>query len=168
MTVRGDIGAWGIGLGAALVLGGALAGQTVPAKAESPFTVLNGSWSGGGQIRFAGGNSEALKCKAYYTPKDAGAGVGLSIRCASASSKIELRANLVSQGGRVSGNWEERTFNAAGDVAGQVTGNRISLAITGGGFSGTMSVATTGSSQTVSITTDGIGLKGVNISLSRG
>lgn len=138
-----------------------------PAIADTPFAGLNGTWRGGGQIRLAGGSTEALKCVAYYTPKDA-SNVGLAIRCASASNKIELRANLAAQGGRVSGSWEERTFNAAGEVTGQVTGTRIMLSIVGGGFSGSMSVSTTGSNQTVSITTEGIGLKGVNISLSKG
>jgi len=138
-----------------------------PAGAESPFAGLNGSWRGNGQIRLAGGNTEALKCVAYYTPKDSSS-VGLAIRCASASNKIELRANLASNGGRISGSWEERTFNAAGEVTGQTSGNRMMLSIVGGGFSGSMSVSTSGSSQTVSITTEGIGLKGVNISLSKG
>ncbi|MFM9941821.1 MAG: hypothetical protein ACKVP7_20240 [Hyphomicrobiaceae bacterium] len=154
-----------------LVAAGGLAlglGAAVPAVAELPFAGLNGNWKGNGQIRLANGSTEALKCVAYYTPKDSGASVGLAIRCASASNKIELRANLVFQGGRISGTWEERVFNAAGEVTGQTTGNRMTLAIAGGGFSGSMAVSTTGSSQTVSITTDGIGLKGVNISLSKG
>ena len=74
-----------------------------------------------------GGNAEALKCRAYYTPKDAGASVGLAIRCASPSNKIELRATLTSAGGRVSGNWEERTFNAMGDVSGQATNTLVTV-----------------------------------------
>ena len=88
----------------ALILAAANLGlaHAAPAKAEGPFAGLNGSWTGSGQIRLANGESEALKCKAYYTPKD-GTGLGLAIRCASASNKIDLRANLVSQSGRVSG-----------------------------------------------------------------
>lgn len=140
----------------------------VPAAAEGPFTSLSGSWTGAGQVRFSGGASEALKCKAYYSPKDTGSSMGLAIRCASQSSKIELRASLKVQGGKVTGSWEERTFNAAGDVSGQASSNKISLSITGGGFSGSMSVGTTGSSQSVVIQTEGIGMKSVNITLSRG
>lgn len=140
----------------------------IPADADTPFSALNGTWSGSGQIRFSSGDAEALKCKAYYTPKDAGANLGLALRCASQSNKIELRANLNYDGGKVAGNWEERTFNAAGDVNGQASANKISLSIKGGGFSGSMSVGTTGSKQTVVIQTEGIGMKSVNINLSRG
>jgi hypothetical protein len=165
MAVRRAVVRSLLGLSFVAAIGAGLP-RPLPALAESPFAGLNGSWTGSGQIRLASGNTEALKCKAYYTPKESG--VGLAIRCASASNRIELRAVLTFQGGRVSGSWEERTFNAAGDLSGQASGNRINLSITGGGFTGTMSVATTGSSQTVSITTDGIGLRGVNINLSRG
>jgi hypothetical protein len=137
------------------------------AHADSPFAVLNGSWSGAGQIKLEGGSSESLKCRAYYNAKDDGAGLGLAIRCASASNKIELRANLTYEGGKISGDWEERQFNAGGSVTGQATGNRISLVITGGGVNGSLTVALSGASHSVSIQTTGIGLRAVNINLSR-
>lgn len=156
------------GLTAALVMLGGLGVGVRPALADGPFASYGGTWSGSGTIRLSGGNSEALRCKAYYTPKDGGSSMGLAIRCASASNKIELRAQLSVDGGRVSGSWEERTFNASGNVTGRANANRITLTIAGGGFNGTMSVSTSGSSQSVSITTEGIGLKGVSISLSRG
>ncbi len=146
----------------------ATAATPEPARAESPFSNLNGTWSGSGQVQLTNGSTETLKCRAYYTTRESGNAVGLAIRCASPSNKIELRANLSFRGGRISGTWEERTYNAAGEVTGQVSGNRFSLAIVGGGFQGSMSVSTSGSNQTVSITTQGIGLKGVNISLSKG
>ena len=129
---------------------------------------MGGNWSGSGQMRFDGGSSEALKCRAYYTPRDAGATLGLALRCASPSNKIELRASLTASGGRVTGNWEERTFNAAGDVSGQASNTRLTLSIKGGGFTGSMVVGTTGSSQSVLIQTEGTGLRSVTINLSKG
>jgi hypothetical protein len=137
------------------------------AQAQALFTSIGGSWAGSGQVRFTNGQSEALKCRAYYTPKDGGSSLGLAIICASASNKIELRAQLAAEGGKISGNWEERTFNAAGAVTGQVSGNKFSLSINGGGFSGSMAVGVSGGSQTVTISTTGIGMTGVNINLSR-
>ena len=154
-----------IALGAMLV--GLIGSLPSSAGAEGPFTSLGGNWSGSGQIRFDGGNAEALTCRAFYTPKDDGASLGLAIRCASPSNKIELRATLTSTGGRVSGSWEERTFNAAGEVTGQVTNTRLNLAIKGGGFNASMMVGTTGSSQSVLIQTEGTGMRSVNINLSR-
>ncbi|HWV81359.1 MAG TPA: hypothetical protein VNZ50_08005 [Hyphomicrobiaceae bacterium] len=137
------------------------------AHAQGPFQTLAGNWSGGGQIKLENGKSEALKCRAYYTQKESDS-LGLAIRCASASNKIELRANLSQSGSQVDGNWEERTFNAAGTVRGRVTAGRIHLTISGGTFSGSMNVAIMGERHSVSIETNGIGLRAVNISLSRG
>lgn len=154
----------------AIIVAGCLAFATgSPALADGgPFAGLTGTWRGSAQIRLQSGSSETLKCNAYYTPKASGAELGLAIRCASASNKIELRAQLISTAGKVSGRWEERTYNAAGDVTGQAQDGRLTLTIEGGAFKGSMAVRTTGGNQTVNITTQGIALSGVNINLSRG
>ncbi len=153
-----------------IVVAGCLAfGAGSPATADSgPFAGLTGTWRGSAQVRLQSGSSETLKCNAYYTPKSSGVELGLAIRCASASNKIELRAQLTSTAGKVSGRWEERTYNASGDVTGQAQDGRLTLNIDGGAFKGSMAVRTTGGSQTVNITTQGIALSGVNINLSRG
>lgn len=162
LDIRRSARAIGLAAGIGFCLAGAPA-----SLAAGPFSSLEGNWTGGGQIRLDGGQTERLKCTAYYRQKDGGSGLNIAIRCASQNNKIELRAVLVNQGGKLSGSWEERTFNAAGDVTGQATDNRISLSISGGGLSGSMIVSFTPSSQRVSITTQGTGLKGVNINLSR-
>lgn len=137
------------------------------ARAETIFDTLVGTWNGSGQIKLENGKSEALKCRAFYTQKESDS-LGIALRCASASNKIELRASLNQARGDVDGSWEERTFNAAGTVKGKVSGSRINLTITGGTFSGSMNVSITGARHSVSIETNGIGLRAVNISLSRG
>jgi hypothetical protein len=91
----------------------------------------------------------------------------LALRCASASNKIELRADLVASGNRVSGSWEERSYNASGRVTGIAVGDSLRLSINGGGLSGSMLVRTTGGSQSISVRTDTSALKGVSISLRR-
>ncbi|MBX9592220.1 MAG: hypothetical protein K2X43_23250 [Hyphomonadaceae bacterium] len=91
----------------------------------------------------------------------------MSIRCASASNRMELRASLVSRGNRISGTWEERSYNVSGGVSGVGTGNSLRLGINGGGLSGFMVVTTTGSSQSISVRTDGAALRGININLRR-
>lgn len=150
----------------ALVASGSL---SAPALADSPFANLAGTWSGSGKIKLEGGKSEAIRCKAYYTTGSGGSELGMAIRCASASNKIEMRASLVyASGGKVSGKWEERTFNAAGEVAGKASSDRLSLSIDGGGLNGRMSVQLGGSSQSVSISTSGSAFRGLNLSLSRG
>jgi len=160
-------GSRGIVFAALLAVAGGIGIGGSQARAESPFDMLAGTWVGSGQIRLDNGKSEALKCRAFYTQKDAG-GLGIALRCASASNKIELRASLSQDRGAIDGSWEERTFNAAGTVKGKMTPSRINLSITGGSFSGSMNVSILGERHSVSIETNGIGLKGVSINLSRG
>jgi hypothetical protein len=154
--------AMAIGFVALIAVGGAHA-----QSAGSLFSELDGSWSGRGSVRFSDGKSEKITCRAYYNPKSAGAELGLAIRCASASYKIEIRASLLNQNGRLTGRWEERTFNASGEVTGRASAGKINMDIVGGGLTASMSVSTEGSRQAVSISTEGSNLKGVTIALSR-
>jgi hypothetical protein len=130
----------------------------------SPFDTLLGSWGGTGEIRLDKGRKERLKCNAYYT--GGGSDLGMAIRCQSDNYKIEIRSKLSYSGGRLSGNWEERNFNAAGTATGTATANKISLAITGG-VTASMLVSYTKSSQNVNIAVQGVALQGVRIALGR-
>jgi hypothetical protein len=134
------------------------------ASAAGVFDTLLGSWRGSGQIRLTDGRSERLKCNAYYT--GGGSQLGMAIRCQSESSNVEIRSKLSQSGGRISGTWEERTFNASGTASGQASGRNISLQISGG-VRGTMNVSYSGSRQSVSISTQGIALQSVTIALTR-
>lgn len=135
------------------------------AFAATPFAGLIGSWSGSGQVRYEDGQIEGIRCTAYYS--EVSQKLRLAIRCRSASSEIEIRGLLAQQGGKLAGTWEERTFNVSGEAAGWLTGGRMSLSITGGAFSGSMSVSYGGTRQVVTIATTGISMKGVNITLGR-
>ena len=90
----------------------------------------------------------------------------MAILCQSETSNVEIRSKLSQSGGRITGTWEERTFNAEGNATGQATGGKISLHISGG-VTGTMLVSYSGSRQSVAISTQGIALKSVTIDLSR-
>lgn len=138
-----------------------------PALADGPFTAIGGTWQGTGHIHLEGGRKEGIRCNAYYTPKSGGSAIGLAIRCASPDYKIELRSQLKQDGKQITGAWEERTFNAAGDVTGRASSTEIELKISGGAVTGSMSVSTNGSNQTVSISTNGSALQGVTIRLQR-
>jgi hypothetical protein len=153
-------------LAAALATTAIVLSAPLPASqaAPSPFDVLLGSWGGSGQITMTVGRKERLKCNAYYT--GGGTQLGMAIRCQSESSNVEIRSKLSQSNGRITGTWEERTFNASGNAVGQASGDRISLQISGG-VSGTMSVSYTSSRQSVSITTQNIALKSVSIDLTR-
>jgi hypothetical protein len=132
--------------------------------ADSPFASLAGTWNGSGTAQFDGGKSESLRCKGYYT--GGGDTLGLSIRCANASAKVELRANLNYANGAVSGDWEERTYNQSGSVAGKASSSKMNLAISGG-INGSMNVSLAGNSHSVNVSTSGPTLKAISISMSR-
>ncbi len=130
------------------------------------FQDLAGTWRGDGRVHLVSGQSEALSCKAYFTAKDAGAGLGIALACASASNKIDLRAALAQTGEAISGSWEERSFNSTGSVNGTFANDRIELTIDGT-IKATMSITLEGKSQLISISTDGQGFKSVDLELER-
>ena len=106
----------------ALAIAATVAAASAHAKPQA-FIGLSGSWTGNGQIVLENGDKEALKCKAYYTDK--GEDLGIALRCASTSYKIDLRAQLAAAGTAITGNWEERQFNASGNATGEANGNKI-------------------------------------------
>jgi hypothetical protein len=128
---------------AAVALGALVLSASASGSSADPLSNLSGSWSGAGQFKLENGRSESLRCSANYAPRRES--LGLSLRCASASGRIELRASLVSRGNRISGTWEERSYNVAGNVSGVGTGG----------------------SQSISVRTDGAALRGINIRLRR-
>jgi hypothetical protein len=151
---------------AGAVLGTVLLAASGSAQAASAFAGLGGSWSGSGHIKLENGQREAIRCSANYVPRSGGNAMGLSLRCASASGRVELRANLEARGTRVSGTWEERSYGVSGDVSGIADGGNLRLRF-GGSLSGAMLVTTSGNSQSISVRTDTTALQGVNVSLRR-
>lgn len=137
-----------------------------PPSFATSFQDLAGTWRGNGRVHLLTGQSEALSCKAYFTPKDAGSGLGIALACASASNKIDLRAALSQTGEAISGSWEERSFNSTGSVAGTFSDDRIELTIDGT-IKATMSITLEGKSQLISIATDGQGFRSVDLELER-
>jgi hypothetical protein len=138
----------------------------VASAADGAFHELAGTWSGSGVAKFDGGKKESLRCKGYYTNTGGPHNLGISIRCANASAKVELRANLVDSNGTVTGSWEERTYNQSGSVTGHASANKLNLSISGG-IAGSMLVTVGRGSHSVAVLTSGPSLKGINISMSR-
>lgn len=137
---------------------------SAPASANPTFAPLLGSWGGSGTYRLQDGTSEKLKCDAYYT--GTGSQLGIAVRCSGASNKIEMRCKLTANGTALSGNWEERTYNAEGAVTGTLSDTKLSFSISGG-VSGSMSITYDKTKQSVAIATQGIPLKSVTVNLSR-
>ncbi len=139
-------------------------GLVSPCAAEPTFSPLLGSWAGGGMYKLQDGTSERLKCDAYYT--GSGSQLGIAVRCSSPNNKIELRSKISANGTSLSGNWEERTYNAGGEAKGTLTDSKLALAIVGG-VTGSMTITYDQTKQNVAIATEGTPLQSVTISLSR-
>jgi hypothetical protein len=135
-----------------------------PSMAEPTFSPLLGTWGGGGTYKLQDGTSERLKCDAYYT--GTGSQLGIAVRCSSPNNKIELRSKISASGTSLSGNWEERTYNAGGDATGTLSDSKLVLSIVGG-VTGSLTINYDQKKQNVAIATEGTPLKSVTISLSR-
>lgn len=163
-TVIRRLGVRRLGLAAWVAMASAI-GSLPASPAPSSFLPFIGSWTGTGQVRLEDGRSEQIKCRAYYT--DRPSGMGIALKCASGGSKIDLRAQLQSDGARIQGNWEERQYNAAGSIAGVAAGNKLSMTLDGGGLNAAVVVTTSGAAQTFSISTDAGMVRGAQIGLAR-
>lgn len=134
------------------------------ANAAAAFDSLKGGWAGSGSARFAGGESEKLRCTARYT--GGGSNLSLSLKCASASAQINLTGHLSASGNKVSGSWNESSFGQSGEAYGSTTGGSVRLRISGT-QSGFLTLNVSGRRHTIAISTKGSSLQGVNVSLIR-
>jgi hypothetical protein len=151
--------------GVGLVLAASISLQSATAAETGVIETLLGSWGGSGRISYTDGTTERLQCTANYT--GAGNELHMAIQCRSDNNTIHIRSKLKIDGGRASGEWEERTFNVTGSAAGTARGNAISLNFSSGGFTGSMSVSFSRTSQNVSISTLGIAMSRATMSLAR-
>ena len=148
---------------ATLVLTGLFMSTPSPQAHATPFDTLLGTWRGSGTVRLNTG-TERLSCNAYYT--GGGSQLGMAIRCKSTTSKVEIRSKLSLSGSRLTGNWEERTYNASGRASGTASPGKIKISVSGT-IRGSMVVNFSKSRQSVAISTSGSPLQAVNITLSR-
>lgn len=151
----------------ALAVAAPVAGLVTVGATANPAKDLAGRWTGGGQITLSGGSSEAVKCVATYQVSGGGNSVRQALRCASASYKIDSVANLSISGNKVSGDWEERTYSASGDIGGRVTPGGYNLHISGPAFSAAMQVSAAGCKQSIFITPQGFDISRISLSLGK-
>ena len=137
------------------------------AEGATPFAQLAGSWHGGGQVKYNDGSNERLSCRGSYSQKSGGSELTLTIRCQSPSNKIDMKSDISSEGGRLSGHWSERNFGLEGDVDGSAGSQQVHRADIGSAsrIDDSFSERRT---HNVSISTNGPGFKTVSIAFSRG
>ena len=131
------------------------------------FVALSGSWSGSGSVTLASGATERIRCRATYEVTPSGNTFQQSLRCTSDSYNFDLRSSVVRSGDTVSGTWSETSRNVTGGIAGRVSGSQIQATIQGPAFSASLTMATQGDRQTVSIRSQGTEVSAVSVVLRR-
>ena len=150
-------------LAAAVFFMTSLAASTGHAQ-SGPFAGMAGTWNGSGTITLDDGSKERIRCRATY--QVGGPKMTMALTCASDAYKFALEANVVDQGGVVSGNWTETNRNISGSVLGTAGGGKIDVAVEAVGFSASLSLHTAGNKQSVSISSDSQ-FRAANITLSK-
>jgi hypothetical protein len=135
------------------------------AVSADPIEDLSGYWSGGGSVVLTNGKTERVKCQVFYKT-DAGS-IRQSMRCASVDYSINALAELKVRGGQVSGNWEEKTYAAKGEVSGRFSGEGFALMIQGGNFTAAMNVSLSNCKQSIHISPQGLEVTRVAIALAK-
>jgi hypothetical protein len=151
-------------IAAAVLFGLSASTSAVHAQAGGPFAGMAGNWAGGGTVTLDDGSRERLRCRASYGV--AGAQMTMTLTCASDAYKFQLGANVVDQGGAVSGNWTETSRNISGTLQGRGGGGSFDVLASTGGFNANISLRTTGNRQSISMRADSQ-FRAAAISLSR-
>jgi hypothetical protein len=125
---------------------------------------MAGTWSGGGTVTLDDGSRERLRCRATY--QVAGVHMTMSLTCASDAYKFNLGADVVDQGGQVSGNWTESSRNISGILQGKGGGGNFQVVVSTAGFNANILLRTAGNKQTVTMRADSV-FRGADITLSK-
>ena len=133
---------------------------------SGPFAGMAGNWSGGGTITLDDGSTERIRCRASYALGAGGSGLNLSLVCASDSYKFDLRANVIAQGGALSGSWSETSRNVNGTLEGRGGNGTFQVLANAAGFAASISLTTRGNRQSINITGEG-SFRGASLTLSR-
>lgn len=127
---------------------------------------MAGVWTGVGTVTLDDGSTERIRCRETAALGAGGAGLNLSLTCASDSYKFDLSGNVVSDRGALSGTWGENSRGISGTLQGRGGSGNFEVVASTAGFSANLSVATRGNRQSVSIRAES-GFKGASIALTR-
>jgi hypothetical protein len=154
-------------LPAAAILFALFAASFSPSTSQAqagPFAGMAGNWAGGGSVTLDDGSRERLRCRASYAV--AGVNMTMTLTCASDSYKFVLSANVVDEGGAVSGTWSESSRNIGGTLQGRGGGGNFDVIASTAGFNSNISLRTAGNRQSIGIRADSQ-FRAAAISLSR-
>jgi hypothetical protein len=132
----------------------------------APIEELDGYWSGGGTVVLSEG-TERVKCAVRYRVGQGGTQIKQTLRCASADYTINATADLAVNGAQVTGNWEEKTYSATGEVSGRYTGGSFVLTIKGATFTASMTMELSTCKQSIQIRPRGLEVRRISMNLAK-
>jgi hypothetical protein len=151
-------------MGAALLAGFSSTGI---ANTPAPLEALAGRWTGDGRLGFKDGKAETVSCRATYVVDSATTGLTQTIRCASASGKIEVKSSVLEKNGALTGTWTEHIYNMAGELSGQVTPRGLHVAVKGAGLDANMDIIVKDTKQIIEIQFHNTTLVGLTLILNK-
>ncbi len=141
--------------------------SATPSLAEGPFSAYQGNWSGIGVVSVSNGSKEKLRCRAHYDVGSGGSTLSQNLTCASDSYKFNVVADVRSEGGAISGNWEETSRSAKGRISGSITPSQVSAYVQGVGFTARIGIAARAGKQSITISPTGTDISNVSVTLSK-
>lgn len=134
----------------ALALGMNAASAECSEQASSLIKKLDGSWRGSGTVKPIGGTEERISCRVRY--RTSGSKVEQNISCAGTDYRFEAAADVSCNDNSISGSWSESVANNTGSASGKISGDRLSIEVTGPNFNGHFNVQVTGARHSLTIT----------------
>jgi hypothetical protein len=127
-------GLYGLAIRAATLV--ALASATIVVVPDSASAQsLEGSWSGGGRVQFASGETERARCRAQFR-REGGNSFSMSAVCATQSARVQQTAVVTRIApNRFSGEFFNQEYGISGSIRITYSGRSISASLTGGGGS---------------------------------
>lgn len=129
----------GMMTGLAVLIGLAMVdSHSAPVAAQAAN--LEGSWSGGGTVRFSSGTSERARCRASFSKRGAN-GYDMSAVCATSSGRAAQTAQLTRSGAnRYTGSFQNSDYGISGSISLSVNGNSLNASLSGGGGSASLNL----------------------------
>ncbi len=155
---------------AAIVLFCTASGSLAPVAADpkgEPLGQLAGRWTGEGRLGFKDGKTETVVCRATYFVEGRNSDVKQTIRCASASGKIEVKSELAEKDGVLTGTWKEAIYNMSGELNGEVTPRGLKVFVKGPDLDANMDLIVKDTKQIVEIQFLNTTLIGLTLVLNR-
>ena len=136
---------------ALLVLSLFVLASSMPAQSQSQLGEFTGYWRGSAVGEVSSGKKENLTCTTNNSLKDGGS-LRMVLRCANATGvSLQIYATIAQSGGKLSGTWEERTYNISGTIAGSVAVNALRAQVVSPNFKASIRVERNGNTLTVSV-----------------